>query len=140
MIFNSLLSFDLPSNEDLSSSLLRSSSPLPTTRQIILQLDLLRKQNLSLTELIHRLQSSSPSVTHAARTTAKTSATTTTATVIGGIPIKELLVKAIIADIIAPLNGVGVVVAPLQALMKLSRRLTADAYYHLTFQVVQFQV
>lgn len=140
MIFNSLLSFDLPSNEDLSSSLLRSSSPLPTTRQIILQLDLLRKQNLSLTELIHRLQSSSPSVTHTARTTAKTSTTTTTATVIGGIPFKELLVKAIIADIIAPLNGVGIVVAPLQALMKLSRRLTADAYYHLTFLVVQFQV
>ncbi len=53
---------------------------------------------------------------------------------------KELLVKAIIADIIAPLNGVGIIVAPLQALMKISRRLTADAYYHLTFQMVRFQV
>jgi hypothetical protein len=108
-----------------SNGLLSSSSP-PASKIILQQMDPIRKQNLKIGELVQRLVTNSLSF-HP-----------TTMTPV--IPYQQMLVKLIISDLIAPSNGVGILVSPLQSLLKVSRKLTAECYFYLTKVLVQFQV
>ena len=108
-----------------------NASAIPT-KEILALLEPLKKQNLPLLELSMRLQQISKE--QVAVPNLFTSAVNLT------LSQRQLLIKLIIAELIAPSSGVGILVAPLQPLMKSSRQLTIHAYYTLTRYLIQFQV
>jgi hypothetical protein len=104
-----------------------SHSASPASSKIILQqIEPIRKQNLKINELVQRLLTNPPSF-HPTITTPV-------------ISYQQMLIKLIISDLIAPSNGIGLLVSPLQSLLKVSRKLTAECYFYLTKFLVRFQV